>query len=338
MKIGIYTDALADYVSGGIIWIVEILNQLTEWGHDCTCFVNLSPYRSDWLQTNFKILPASEIKKFDGILVSPYSPTAKVVAEAENVEDKFYAVHTNESLFIHNGKEWQDRARQSYSLPLKIFCTSTYLQILMETVFNRYVIGHLVPPGVDLKVFRPSRRVKEPPYRIGILHRADWVRGLDTAIQALDMMYQDMGPKYIKPYVFGNINNRYQMAETMREIDFYIDLSRVAGSPTPVRESMACGCIPISTKYGTSDFILNGFNGYIVPPDDPTAVYNLVTNLIHLEDLEGKIIDNLSQAASDYAHENFGWDKIANNFLLAIDEGQRRGNELLNFRDWSLRR
>ncbi len=338
MKIGIYTDALGQHISGGILCIIEVLNKLAEWGHDCTCFVNQEPYRSDWLQTNFRILPASDVKKFDGIIVSPYSPTAKAVAEAGNAEDRFMWCHTNESLFCHNGKEWQDQARESYSLPLKIFCTSTYLQILMETVFNRHVIGHLVPPGVDLSVFHPSHRQVRPPYKLGILHRDGWVRGLDTSIQVVDIVFQKLGPNYIQPAVFGNISDRHQMANVMRELDFYIDLSRVAGSPTPVREAMSCGCIPIATKYGTTDFLLSGYNGYIVPPDDPQMVANLIMDIIREQDGVYDIMSDLSHAAADYAEENFGWDKIAKNFLLALEEGMKRGDELLKFRDWSLRR
>lgn len=338
MKIGMYTEELGPHISGGILAIVEVLNKLAEWGHNCTCFVNHPPFRSDWLQTNFRILPASDVKKFDGILVSPYSPTAKAVAEAENAEDRFMWCHTNESLFCHNGKEWQDQARESYSLPLKIFCTSTYLQILMETVFNRYVISHLVPPGVDLKVFYPSNRQMTPPYRLGVLQREGWVRGLAISMNAVEIVLQKMGSHYIKPMIFGNISDRHQMANFMRELDFYIDLSRVAGSPTPVRETMACGCIPIATKYGTTDFILNSYNGYIVPPDDPQIVADLITDIIGQENDVGEIMNDLSNAACDTAHPDFGWDRIANNFLLALEEGKRRGDELLKFRDWSLRR
>ncbi len=338
MKIGIYTDALGQHISGGILCIIEVLNKLAEWGHDCTCFVNQEPYRSDWLQTNFRILPATEVKKFDGVLVSPYSPTAKAVAEARCTEDRFYWVHTNESLFCHNSKEFQGQARESYALPLKIFCTSTYLQILMETVFNRYVISHLVPPGVDLKVFYPSNRQIQLPYSLGILCRDGWVRGEDTTRKAISITQAKTPYGYIRPVVFGNISDRYQMANIMRELDFYIDLSRVAGSPTPVKESMACGCIPIATKYGTTDFILNGYNGYIVPPDDPQMVANLIMNIIKEQEASCEIMSDLSNAAADHAKENFGWDKIAKSFLLALEEGKRRGDELLKFRDWSLRR
>ena len=337
MKVGIYTDALGQHISGGIICIVEVLNKLAEWGHDCTCFVNHPPFRSDWLQTNFRILPASDVKKFDGVLVSPYSPTAKAVAEAENAEDRFMWCHTNESLFCHNGKEWQDQARESYSLPLKNFCTSTYLQILMETVFNRHVISHLVPPGVDLQTFHSCDRDWQPPYTIGILQREGWVRGVDTSFSVLELLLQKLGSHYIKPMIFGNISSRYQMADVMRGLDFYIDLSRVAGSPTPVREAMACGTIPIATKYGTTDFILNGYNGYIVPPDDPQMVDGLIVGLVE-QQKTSSVMGNLSMAAFAYAKENFGWDNIAKNFILALEEGQRRGNELLEFRDWSLRR
>jgi len=332
MKIGIYTTELGQHVSGGILCIVETLNALVKAGHDCVCFVDKPPYRSDWLHTNFPVEPVSNMSKYDGILVSPYSPTAEAVSKATNAEDRFYWVHTNESLFCHNGKAWQDMARQSYDLPIKIFCTASYLQIIMETIFNRHVIGTLVPPGVDSNIFTPGRQSQGTLY-VGMLNRPGWVRGVDAAQHAIGQAIRLSGLTSIQPVAVPHTNDRKTMAYCYQRMDVYLDMSRVAGSPTPVKEAMACGAIPICTKYGTTDFVLDGHNGFIAPVDDPAYVANLLVNLHDSYELRQQI----AQSAVDTAQQ-YTWDKIAARFISAISEGKSRGDELLKKRDWYIQR
>jgi len=331
LKIGIYTTALGSHISGGILCIVETLNALIRLGHECCCFVDDKPYRSDWLKTDFPVLPSDEIDSFDGILVSPYSPTAERVAFAKNADERFYWVHTNESLFCHNGPEWQDQARRSYHLPLKIFCTSTYVQILMETVFNRYVIGALVPPGIDPQTFFPSNPLQNKDVvNVGMLHRPDWVRGHDVAVLGMQLAQRTLG-KHMNSVVIGPTSDRRQMANRMRSLDIFIDPSRVAGSPTPVKEAMACGAIPICTKYGTTDFVLDGYNGRIIPPDNIMSLSNQIVSIANLS--YEKRCDIASQAA-EYVKQ-FSWDHIAMRFESALGEGINRGDELLKTRNWN---
>lgn len=335
MKIGIYTSALGVHISGGILAIIETLNALVKRGHECVCFVDDPPYRSDWLETKFLVKPSSEVDKYDGILVSPYSPTAEKVAFAKNAEERLLWCHTNESLFCHNGPAFQDMARRSYHLPLKIFCTSSYLQIIMETIFNRYVIGTLVPPGVDTEVFRPAKEIQNKDrIVIGYLHRPEWVRGLDVMediIRKINITQLNI------PLVFlpiGHVSDRNMMANNYRAMDIYLDMSRVSGSPVPVKEAMACGAIPICTKYGTTDFVLGGYNGYIVPVDDVSYAVDMIQRFVMWPDeLRTKIAQNAVETMQDYT-----WENIAMLFERAIEEGKSRGDDLLKNRNWKIQR
>jgi len=332
MKIGIYTSVLGEHVSGGILCIVETLNALVDQGHDCVCFVDDPPYRSDWLETKFPVRPSSEVDSFDGILVSPYSPTAEKVAFAKNAQDRFLWCHTNEALFCHNGSEWQDMARRSYHLPLKIFCTSTYLQILMEMTFNRYVIGTLVPPGIDINVFKPPSIIQQrDSVTVGILNRAGWVRGVDSATIALKMAQERNSKIRILP--IGHVTDRNVMANHYRQMDIYLDMSRLAGSPVTVKEAMACGAISLCTKYGTTDFVLSDVNGYIIPVDDTNRVAELINLLADNYDRRVQLAANAAETVLKY-----NWTVIGMDFINAINEGIERGDELLKQRNWHIQR
>jgi glycosyltransferase involved in cell wall biosynthesis len=110
-------------------------------------------------------------------------------------------------------------------------------------------------------------------------------------------------------------------------------MSRVAGSPTPVKEAMACGAIPICTKYGTTDFILSDFNGYVVPVDEVENIVNLITLLADNYDKRMHIAANAVDTMKRYE-----WQVIADQFIYAILEGQKRGDALLKERDWYIQR
>lgn len=331
MKIGIYTTDLGPHVSGGILCIVEVLNKLIRMGHECVCFVDNPPYRSEWLKNDFDVLPSDKIKDYDGILVSPYSPTAKAVSKAHKAKDRFYWVHSNESLFCHNGEDWQKQARESYELPLKIFCVSSYLQILMETVFNRNVISWLVPPGVDTDVFYPVQPMQNgDKLVVGFLDRREWVRGTDITVNILHHLKNKSNGNIQMLPVPPHITDRRMMANYYRQMDVYLDLSRVAGSPTPVKEAMACGAIPICTRYGTTDFVLDGYNGYIVGQDNSGRICDI------LETLSYGVRESLSKNASQGV-VGWSWDYIATNFEAAIEEGLQR-TDLLTEKKWNIRR
>ncbi len=326
MKIALVTEAIGDYVSGGLNYLVSLSNELKKNGHDICAFVKSPPFRSDWLRADFPIYPIdSNIwNDYNGILVCIFSPVAKEVADHRNAQDKFYIVHANEGLFKYNGPEWTQRAIDSYKLPLKIVCVSHYLQILMEQVYNRRVIGVCVPPGIDSSIFNIKNRPIHDPnkLRVVVFGRQDWIRGTSVALEGIKISKNPIELRIIPD----GCRDRKMVAEIFKNSDIYIDASRLAGCPTIPKESMGCGCISLCTIYGASDYILSGWNGFLIPVDRP----DIITKI--LDDLSEDDILNMQYRAIQTMKDHT-WTHIAKRFEYAINEGLNRKNLLLE-KEW----
>ncbi len=321
MKIAIYTSALEGWISGGIACVIETLNLLDSWGHDVCAFVDInSDKECSWIKNKFPIYDrkSSEFENYDGVLVSPFSPTAKDVADHKNCSDRLYWVHTNEGVFNDNDAAWRQRAIDSYSLPLKMFCTSHYIRIIMEQMYNRNVCGRLVAPGYDEGIFNTynGKTVlsQNEDLVVSMWMRGGWVRGTDVAMEGINLAIKDGVPITVLP-MYDGIKDRNLIAQSYRKSHIYLDASRLAGSPTPVVESMACGAMPICTSYGTTDYVLSGHNGFIVSTDDARAIADILIKMYEnrplLESIRNESISSVS---------NRTWTNMAENFIVAIEE------------------
>ena len=74
----------------------------------------------------------------------------------------------------------------------------------------------------------------------------------------------------------GQISNKDVLAE-MAKAQFFCMPSVREGFGIVYPEAMACGCITIGTQgEGIADLIENGKNGFLVPPDDPDAIAEVI--------------------------------------------------------------
>jgi poly(glycerol-phosphate) alpha-glucosyltransferase len=82
---------------------------------------------------------------------------------------------------------------------------------------------------------------------------------------------------------------------------FLLLTSRSEGSPLVLVEAMAAGCLPIAydVRYGPSDLIRNGRNGYLVPPGDVDA---LAAAIVRLRQTPTRHVEAKRRAAMRAAH------------------------------------
>lgn len=96
---------------------------------------------------------------------------------------------------------------------------------------------------------------------------------LETLIDELDLA-TDVN-------LLGHVDN---VADRLSRASFSLITSKHEGLGLSIIESMAAGCIPIAYdfKYGPSDIITNGVNGYIVPANDAEALASAIVKFVSL--------------------------------------------------------
>lgn len=322
-KVAIYTEALGPIQSGGIRCIIYFLNLLKERGYDVCAFVDVPPFDSTWLKSDFSVYPSSEVEKYDGILISPYSPTAKRVSQCMKAKHRIHWVHTFEGGFEHNGTAWLKQAIESYKLSnINFIATSHYVKIFLELIFKQKVLPKLVRGGVDLKIFKVDpdiyrEKIKSDKVRFCMLNRPEPLRGVKIGVEAFERLKKDFGDK-VELSMFSNIPQE-EMHKAYGRAHFFVDPSLLAGLPLPPLEAMACETIPLVTHFGTNDYIIDGSNGFFINPNDIENTYR-VMKYVTTKYLESKTeTDNMwyecrAVPGRIAVMEDFSWNRMIDNF------------------------
>ncbi len=337
LPIAIVTETM-NYTSGGIRCIAEVLNRLVDRGFQASCFVTIPDLRCDWLPVRFPIRHVSELRDFKGILISPYSPTAELVARS-NAVGKFYWVHSYEPKFPEiTGRPdtWRIMSENSYRLPqLHYFATSTYVKMILELIYKRDVLSPLVPGGVDTSLFRPGQK-KNRPLRVMFLSRENPFRGARDIIEALRLvraqgieleicvMGQPLDMQGLPHTHYPPLAQR-DFAALLGTADIFIHGSHFEGLPLPPLEAMASKCAVIATYIGASDYLLDGYNALVVPPKRPDkiaeALYRLATN--------PELRTRLGEGGFQTVVNGYTWEHTVDRLVEALEEGlQRQGLKL----------
>ncbi|RLB83758.1 MAG: hypothetical protein DRH17_00970 [Deltaproteobacteria bacterium] len=332
LPIAIVTETM-NYISGGVRCIAEVLNRLAARGYQTACYVTLSDLRCEWLTTDFPILPVSELLNFRGILISPFSPTAEIVARS-NAIGKFYWVHSYEPKFPEiTGRpdSWRVMSENSYRLPeLQYFTTSSYVRMILELIYGLEVLSPLVPGGVDISLFRPGPKGNRP-LRVLFLSRENPFRGAHDVVHALRIV-RDQGVD-LDVYVMGQAINmeglphrlvpplpQSEFAQLLGSADIFIHASHFEGLPLPPLEAMAAKCAVIATYVGASDYLLNGYNALVVPPKRPDKIAEALLCLATDADLRARFGEGGYRTVTN----NYTWEHTVDRLEEALSEGMAR--------------
>ena len=329
LPIAIVTETM-NYISGGVRCIAEVLNRLKRRGYDVACYVTQPDLRCEWLNVDFSILPASRLGDFKGIAISPYSPTAKMVARC-NAVAKFYWVHSYEPHFPEltgRSDSWRVMSENSYRLDeLQYFAVSSYVKMILELIYKRRTLSPLVPGGVDTALFTPGKKAGRP-LRLMFLSREHGFRGAGDMVKALQIVRQHgielevwvMG----QPLDMRNIAHRLvaplpqqEFADLLATMDIFVHASHFEGLPLPPLEAMACRCAVIATFVGASDYLLDGYNALVVPPGRPDKI---AAGLLRLAGDE-KLRNKLGQGGEETVKGGYTWEHTVDRLLEALAEG-----------------
>lgn len=153
----------------------------------------------------------------------------------------------------------------------------------------------VIPPGVDLSLFRPSLLGKSPE-RVRILFVGgqferkggpdliEAVRGLGADVE-LDLVTSSEVPA-IPAGVRARIHRGLQpqseaLVALYRAADIFVLPSRGDCMPQAVTEALACGLPVVATRVGAiPEMVTDGVNGYLVRAHDPRALAGAIASLV----------------------------------------------------------
>ncbi|NLS75921.1 MAG: glycosyltransferase family 4 protein [Chloroflexi bacterium] len=307
--------------TGGTRVLVEIADGLIARGHEVTFVIPAGAARGfataapvlevgpGWLARlsrgkNLASLPflARQWANADAVLAT-YYPTALAVwwrTRFSPGRRGYYFIQGYEPWFAEGKlapvKGWV--ARATYRLPLRCLVNSRWLGDL--AVPGGPAGYDLVTPGVDTAVFHPTRSDRaEPPLMIGAIARRGWVKGFDTLVDALALLWsrrQDFRvllamPEPIPfslaaPCDLVRPQSDAEMCAFYHRLSVFAFSSRAEGFGLPPLEAMACGVPVITTDCGgVREFAAPGGNSLVVPPGDPAALAEGLDQLLSNQEM-----------------------------------------------------
>ncbi len=158
-----------------------------------------------------------------------------------------------------------------------------------------------IPNGVDTELFKPGGKRDR---RVIFVGRATAAKGFHTLMRAAPMIDAPVlaVTNKIKPAVAveaGGLGIEIKRNLSHHELAPEVARSRLLvlpswdeEQPLAVIEAMACGIPVVTTPVGASDLIVDGRNGYVVPPDDPHALASAVNRILDDEETASRMGDS----------------------------------------------
>lgn len=206
-----------------------------------------------------------------------------------------------------------------------------------HTINNEILV---VNNGVDTNLFIPTKNKKKEKY-ILYTGRLETRKGLIDFVESAKYVCQEhanikfilTGKGTIKQYLeqkineLGLKNNFYfagfvdisKLIEYYQNSVIYVLPSYYEGLPTTLLEAMSCGIPSIATNVeGSSEVIIDGENGLLVPPRDPIKLAEAIIRLLDDEMLRNRFKQN----SRKYIENTYDW-KIVANGINKVYEGCR---------------
>ncbi len=177
------------------------------------------------------------------------------------------------------------------------------LELRDEAVRNACYVGGA---GVDTDLLKPVAIGRSGPLRLAMIARMIWSKGADTAIAAVRRAREAGHDVSLSLYGEPDIGNPASLdADFLKQLDgrdgiaWHGRTDDVAavwakhhacilpsrggeGLPRTLLEAAACGRAIITTNVpGCADFVRDGVEGMVVPPDDAEALTSVIIALAH---------------------------------------------------------
>ena len=207
-----------------------------------------------------------------------------------------------------------DEARKVMALPVDRVAVSDHVAAYLERQFG--IEAAVVPNGVDHTRFYNNERQFRTPRTVGMIYVAGEMKGTAEAFEAMRRV-RDQWPD-VRLVLYGakrprNVPPRTEVfvrpkPSRLRAIyagcEIWLAPSRNEGFGLPVLEAMACDAVPVASRAGGHECIIEDeVNGFLVPVGDDEAMAKRIALLLEDE----AVLRTMSEAAHERSLA-FDWE------------------------------
>ncbi|HUU92703.1 MAG TPA: glycosyltransferase family 4 protein [Phycisphaerae bacterium] len=216
-------------------------------------------------------------------------------------------------------------ARKVMALPVDRVAVSDHVARYLKEHFG--VEAAVVLNGVDHSQFYNNERQFRTPRTLGMIYAAGDMKGTAEAFDAVGrirdrwpgvrlVLYGAKRPRRMPPRTEMFVRPK---AARLRAIyagcEVWLAPSRSEGFGLPVLEAMACGVVPVATRAGGHECIIeDGVSGFLVPVGDDEAMAKRIALLIEDE----SILRTMSGAARERSLA-FDWETSTDQLEALLD-------------------
>jgi len=205
-------------------------------------------------------------------------------------------------------------ARKVMALPARRVAVSDHVAQYLKTRFG--VDAAVVPNGVDHSQFYNNERQFRVPRTVGMIYAAGEMKGTAEAFEAMRrirdqwpdvrlVMYGAKRPRSAPPRTEMSVRPKTPRLRAIYSgCEIWLAPSRSEGFGLPVVEAMACGVVPVATRAGGHECIIEDeVSGFLVPVADSEAMAKRIALL-----LEDESILRTMSAAAHQRSLAFDWE------------------------------
>lgn len=198
-----------------------------------------------------------------------------------------------------------------------IVYVSHWMQMMTEKYLRiRHPNSYVIPNPVDTDLFRPLSKLSENRKDCISVRALEWKYGIDIAVKAFSRSSFKLvviGKGSLEGYIrrlidIYNANvelvttgiEHGKLPEVYNRFAVFVAPSRTEAQGVAMCEAMSCGLPVVATRVGgIPEFVIDGYNGLLIPPEDPVSLRKAVRKLL----TDSSLYEELSKNARKYAVE-----------------------------------
>lgn len=304
-------------MNGGTRVVLRLCGHLKRRGHEVAVSVANTPLRDDEIGG---VRITNAIPDAD-VLVGTFWTTIRELVDSGPAGKLVGFLQSNEPSWMQPGEAQRKRCIEAVTQP-----TISYIAISRQvaescnrdygTLCPRWINGN----GVDTLDFSPRINNFERRNGVCAIYRGVWFKSDTFVLDVMEKLKLAIPGMKSSMAGFKRFSHRAldsylcdpsvdDMALFYSNSDVYLSGSKIEGSPLPPLEAMACGCIPVTTGIGTEEYLVDGHNGFVIPPDDEDAAVSCVRRIMDDDALRRLMIRNALATARSRT-----WDTVGEQF------------------------